>query len=257
MLTPFRRRKAATEEEQAVLPDVSEALRIYAIGDIHGRDDLLAELLAMIEQDEARRPPLPRLTILLGDLVDRGRLSAQVVERAMRLPQSGGDWRFIKGNHEEVFIAAARGNVQTARFFRRIGGVETLLSYGLSAEECAAISDEDLARWMLANIPRDHVDFLDGFEDRLIIGGYLFVHAGVRPHIPLEAQDPADLRWIRQDFLSHRGDHGRMVIHGHSIREDIDIRHNRIGIDTGAYRTGRLTAIGLEGTERWFVQTEG
>lgn len=251
-MIPFRRRKAP---EDAPLPSVGEDMRVYAIGDIHGRDDLFAELLDRIAQDEADRPPLPRLLILLGDLVDRGPQSAQVVERAMALARSDAQVRFIKGNHEEMFIAAARGDAQAARFFRRFGGIETLASFGLPPEESAAMSDEALAQWMLVDIPRDPIDFLDGFVDMLPLGDYLFVHAGVRPRIALDAQNPADLRWSRDDFLTYRRHFGKMIVHGHSISEDVDIQPNRIGIDTGAFRSGRLTAIGLEQDRRWFLQT--
>ncbi|WP_313808486.1 metallophosphoesterase [Sphingobium sp.] len=252
MLMPFRRRKALRD---APLPSVGAALRVYAIGDIHGRDDLLGALLDQITQDEADRPPLPRLLVLLGDLVDRGPQSAQVIKRAMELARAGGNVRFLKGNHEEMFIAAARGDAQAAHFFRRFGGIETLASYGLPPHESTAMDDKALAQWMLAHIPRDHIDFLDGFPDMLPVGDYLFVHAGVRPRLALEAQIPADLRWIRGDFLKHRQHFGKMIVHGHSISEDVDVQPNRIGIDTGAFYSGRLTAIGLENDRRWFLQT--
>lgn len=254
MVMPFRRRIRSLENGPP--PSVGD-MRVYAIGDIHGRDDLFANLLARIARDERDRPPLPRRLILLGDLVDRGPASAQVVERAMELMRSGGDVRFIKGNHEEVFVAAARGNVDAARFFRRLGGVATLESYGLAPQDCLAMDDRAIAGWMLSNIPRAHADFLDDFENSAVVGDYLFVHAGVRPRVALDRQDPADLRWIREDFLNHRGTHGMMVVHGHSISEEVDVQPNRIGIDTGAFRSGRLTAIGLERTERWFLQTGG
>jgi serine/threonine protein phosphatase 1 len=110
---------------------------------------------------------------------------------------------------------------------------------------------------MLYNVPRDHVDFLDGFEDMIEIGDYLFVHAGIRPDVPLDAQKPKDLRWIRDEFLSHAGPLGKVVVHGHTITNDVDEQVNRIGIDTGAYQSGRLTAIGLEGESRWYLATGG
>lgn len=253
MLIPFRQRRQANISTAP--SSIGEDVRVYAIGDIHGRLDLFDRLIERIAQDEAERASLPRLLVLLGDLIDRGPQSAQMIDRAMALARSDEDVRFLKGNHEELFIAAARGSVQSAGFFRRIGGVETLASYGLAPALSAAMDDDAIARWMLAHVPREHVDFADDFEDMLAIGDYLFVHAGIRPRVPLEAQLPADLRWIRGDFLMHRGDHGRVVIHGHSITPDVDEQPNRIGIDTGAWRSGRLTAIGLEGTERWFLQT--
>lgn len=251
MLNLFRRRTPTLE--RSTPPSIGEGVRVYAIGDIHGRLDLFDRLMAQIEEDEAARPPLPRILILLGDLVDRGAQSAQMVDRAMELARGPGDVRFIKGNHEELLIAAARGHPQSAGFFRRIGGLETLASYGLTF--AGELDDDALADWMLNHISRDHIDFLDDFENMLEMEDYLFVHAGIRPRVPLGAQSPADLRWIRGEFLSHRKDHARMVIHGHSITAEVDVQPNRIGIDTGAWRSGHLTAIGLEGTERWFIQT--
>lgn len=252
MLMPFRRRKAP---QDTPLPSIGGGRRVYAIGDIHGRDDLFAELLDRIDQDEADRPPLPRMLILLGDLMDRGPQSAQVIERAMEMARTDGNIRFIKGNHEEIFVAAARGDARAAGLFRRFGGVETLASYGLPPDDSAPMEDGALAQWMLAHIPRDPIDFLDGFPDTLTVGDYLFVHAGVRPRVALDAQIPADLRWIRGDFLDHRGHFGKMVVHGHSITSDVDIQSNRIGIDTGAFASGKLTAIALESDQRWFLQT--
>lgn len=238
-------------------PSVGRDRRVYAIGDIHGRDDLLAELLDRIARDDAGRDPLPRTLILLGDLVDRGPDSARVVERAMALARSGEDVRFIKGNHEEVFVAAARGDEQAARAFRPFGGVETVASYGLDPTVATTMTPTELARWMLTNVPREHVDFLDDFADNVTMDDYLFVHAGVRPKVPMEAQRPEDLRWIREPFLSYMGSHGKMIVHGHSITTDVDVHANRIGIDTGAYFSGKLTAIGLEGDRRWFLETGG
>lgn len=248
MLNLFRRRQARANRP---LPSVGDRMRIYAVGDIHGRLDLFDALLEAITKDHAARPPLPFQLILLGDLVDRGPSSALVVERAMALR----DTHFIKGNHEELFVATARGSVRHASAFRRIGGVETLASYGLPAEDGAVMDDVAVTRWMLNHVPRAHVDFLDGFSDMLSMGDYLFVHAGIRPRVPLAAQEATDLRWIREEFLTHRGDHGLMVVHGHSISTEVEERPNRIGIDTGAWRSGKLTAIGLEGSARWYLQT--
>ncbi|HKY80602.1 MAG TPA: metallophosphoesterase [Sphingobium sp.] len=249
----FLRRKRAREDRPT--PSVGEGVRVYAIGDIHGRLDLFEDLLDRIARDDRERAPLKSRLVLLGDLVDRGPSSAPMVDRAMQLASFDGAVRFIKGNHEEVFVAAARGDVRAAGLFRRIGGMETLASYGLDPARAAQVNDNDLARWMLAHIPRAHVDFLDDFEDMLTIGDYLFVHAGIRPRVPLDRQDPADLHWIRGNFLKHGGDHGYVIVHGHSISDEVDEQANRIGIDTGAWRSGRLTALALEGRDRWFLQT--
>lgn len=247
--------RPANWREQQPTPNIGDR-RVYAIGDIHGRLDLFEQLLALIDQDDAGRAPLPCHLILLGDLMDRGPQSAQMIERAMALGQASAMMRFIKGNHEELFIAAGRGSARLAGYFRRIGGDATLASYGLDADDCARMNDEAVAAWMLNHVPREHIDFLDGFEDMVSMGDYLFVHAGIRPGVPLRAQTTADLHWIRGDFLSHRGNHGLMVVHGHSITAEVDERSNRIGIDTGAWNSGKLTAIGLQGTDRWFLQTD-
>ncbi|CAN5128562.1 metallophosphoesterase family protein [soil metagenome] len=235
---------------------VGDAHRVYAIGDIHGRADLMVDLLEAIIADDAARAALPSQIILLGDLIDRGPMSAQVIDCAMDMARKGAAIRFLKGNHEEVFLQAARGDNKAVRFFCRIGGHETLLSYGLAEVDYAAMTSDELGDWMLQNIPRAHVDFVDGFEDMIEIGDYLFVHAGIRPDVPLAEQTPKDLHWIRDDFLSCREPLGRLVVHGHTITQEVDEQVNRIGIDTGAYLSGRLTAIGLEGTARWYLATD-
>jgi len=233
---------------------VPEGRRIYAIGDIHGRRDLLDRLLALIDEDDAARPPARTELIFLGDLVDRGPDSVGVIERLMALRETR-PVRFLMGNHEEVFLKAAAGDLRALRFLVRIGGRETLLSYGISEEEYAGLDFDDLMALVREKVPAAHLDFLSGFESWIEIGDYLFVHAGLRPGVAVEDQKTSDLCWIREDFLSHRDSFGKMVVHGHSITEEIDERPNRIGIDTGAFASGRLTAIALEGDSRWYLST--
>lgn len=259
MLGFLTRRKKADEPPPP--PSVGEGRRVYAIGDIHGRLDLLDELLDRIVADGTVRGGAETHIIFLGDLIDRGPDSAGVVRRAMELAAgasgaSDGGIRFIKGNHEEVFLHAARGDVSSTRFLIRFGGRETMLSYGLSAEDYERFDGEELTDWLLNAIPRAHVDFLDDFEDLIEIGDYVFVHAGIRPQVPLAEQQTSDLRWIRDEFLSWRQPHdGKIVVHGHTIMLEVDEQPNRIGIDTGAFRSGRLTALGLEGAARWHLST--
>lgn len=236
-------------------PDIGADRRVYAIGDVHGCTALLDELLALIAQDDSARPRKRISLILLGDLIDRGPDSRAVVERVMALTASGGDVRCLKGNHEEAFILAARGDVRALPVFRRMEGDATLASYGLDPALFRIMSDQEIADWMQANVPRAHVDFLDALPDSIAMGDYLFVHAGIRPGVPIEDQSAADLRWIRREFLDHRGQHPMMIVHDHSISPDVDERAGRIGIDTGAFLSGRLTALGLEGTDRWVIQT--
>jgi serine/threonine protein phosphatase 1 len=230
--------------------------RVYAVGDIHGRSDLLDALLRRIEADAATRGEAETTIVFLGDLVDRGPDSRGVVERLIEFDRGPVAARFLMGNHEEVFLRALSGDLRALRFLIRIGGRETILSYGISERAYRDLDFEALSARIRAQVPAAHVEFLSRFEHIVEIGDYVFVHAGIRPGVGLEAQAGADLRWIRDDFLRHRDDFGKLVIHGHSISEDVDIRSNRIGIDTGAYASGRLTAIGLEGNARWFLSTE-
>lgn len=234
---------------------VPEGVRAYAIGDIHGRLDLLDALIALIDDDDRLRDPADTLIIFLGDLIDRGPHSRGVVERAMALGASGRSTRFLMGNHEEVFLRAVQGDVRALRMLLRIGGDQTVFSYGIGRDEYRSLDFEALAAALKTHVPQDHVDFMSAFETSIELGDYLFVHAGVRPGVAIGAQSASDMRWIRDDFLRHRDDHGKVVVHGHSVSDEVDERPNRIGIDTGAYATGRLTAIGLQREERWFLST--
>jgi serine/threonine protein phosphatase 1 len=236
-------------------PQIPAEQRVYAVGDIHGRLDLLEELLARIQEDEAERASADTTLIFLGDLVNRGPDSRGVVERLLRLSRERPGTRFLKGNHEQVLLRAVTGDPKAVRFLVRIGGRATLLSYGIPEAEYDQLDYVELTERFAALVPQDHVEFLAGFEDWLAIGDYLFVHAGLRPGVAFEDQSPEDLRWIRSEFLDHRSSFGKVVVHGHSISEEVEIRPNRIGIDTGAYASGRLSAVGLQGSERWFLST--
>ena len=233
---------------------VPRGRRVYAIGDIHGRLDLVDALLEMIDADDAARGPAASELIFLGDLVDRGPDSSGVVERLMAL-RGTRPVRYLKGNHEEVFLRAMAGDLKALRFLIRIGGRETLLSYGISEHEYRDLDFEELMALARRKVPIVHLEFLAAFEKWIEVGDYLFVHAGLRPGIKVEDQKASDLCWIREEFLDHRDSFGKMVIHGHSITQDVDKRPNRIGIDTGAFASGRLTAIGLEDDERWYLST--
>ncbi len=234
---------------------IPDGERVYAVGDIHGRLDLLEQLIQAIDDDDAARGPAETTLVFLGDLVDRGPDSRGVVERLRRLSLERPSARFIAGNHEQVFLHALSGDPRVTRYLVAIGGRSTLLSYGITDEEYAGLEYSELADRLIALVPPEHVDFLSSFEEWVEIGDYLFVHAGVRPGVPLEEQSSQDLRWIRDEFLNSRSSFGRMVVHGHTISEDVEVRSNRIGIDTGAYDTGRLTALALEGSDRWFLST--
>lgn len=235
---------------------VPDGMRVYAIGDIHGRDDLLTALLAKIEADDQQRGAADTQIIFLGDLMDRGPGSAGVIEIAMALKTSGKNVRFLMGNHEEVFVSACRKrDPKVTRFFLRIGGEETVLSYPITRAEYITLDMEQLTDRLSTLVPQTHVDFIESFEDQIVVGDYVFVHAGIRPGVALSEQKPSDLRWIRDEFVDQRGDLEKVVVYGHTIYEEVEERGSRIGIDTGAYSSGKLTALALEGGQRWYLQT--
>lgn len=236
-------------------PRVPDGHRIYAIGDIHGRDDLFAELIDLIERDKAEAEPAEATLILLGDLVDRGPGSKQVVDRAIALAARWPSMRWLMGNHEEIFLKALEGDPRLVRYFVQIGGEPTINSYGLTGDAYYCLGFDELAQQLPAIVPEDHKRFLARSEDLIHIGDYVFVHAGIRPGVAIDQQKASDLRWIREEFLGDRRDHGAMIVHGHTITDDVETRANRIGIDTGAYRSGVLTAIVIEGAERRYLQT--
>lgn len=236
-------------------PRLPEGLRIYAVGDIHGRDDLFAELMDKIEADKTARPHPNCGLILLGDLIDRGPSSATVIERAIRLRRDWPVFHWLVGNHEEVFIKALSGDVAALKFFCRIGGEETILSYGIDHATYSRMTYEELLVVLEQAVPAAHRDFLAAGEEMVLLGDYGFVHAGLRPGVALDSQKPSDLRWIREPFLSADGDFGRFIVHGHTITQTVDERANRLGIDTGAYASGVLTAVAIENDERRFLTT--
>lgn len=251
LLSLFRRKSPEVPSDRIVPPGDL----IYAVGDIHGRDDLFAELLERIDTDRATRAHDRCVLILLGDLVDRGPDSDKVVARALALADRFDKVHHLIGNHEECMLAALTGDVRATRYFIRIGGDATVRSYMRDDATYETASFEEIADIFPRCVPQAHVDFLGRGEDWVVYGDYMFVHAGVRDDVPLDRQKLSDLRWIREEFLKSQADFGATIVHGHTISEDVEQRRNRIGIDTGAYATGKLTAIGLTGSERWFLQT--
>ncbi|MFM5929725.1 MAG: metallophosphoesterase family protein [Novosphingobium sp.] len=239
-----------SEPQRAAIP---AGQRVYAVGDIHGRLDLMVSLAEAIERDDRKRGPADTTVILLGDLVDRGPDSAGVITAA-RMWAEQRRVRFIAGNHEEMFLESF-DSLDTLRHFIKYGGKETLLSYPIDPEAYTAAAIEELQALMREAVPQADIDFLAGFEDMIRIGDYVFVHAGIHPDLPLTEQRTSQLRWIREPFLSFGGDHGAVVVHGHTITDEAQVLGNRIGIDTGAYQSGRLTALGLEGSTRWLIET--
>jgi serine/threonine protein phosphatase 1 len=255
MFSSLRSIFTRAQTQQPPVGAVPSGMRVYAVGDIHGRLDLLEELLERMAADDAGRPAADTVVIFLGDLIDRGPESAQVVERLIELGAKAADVRFLLGNHEEVFLKSMAGDEKALSFFLRIGGKPTILSYGISSEELSATDYPELLALLRQRVPQSHVEFLSEFEDMIVLGDYAFVHAGVRPGVALDLQTPAALRWIRDEFLSHPVPLEKIIVHGHTISEDVEERPHRLGIDTGAYASGRLTAMGFDGAERWRLQT--
>lgn len=237
-------------------PRVPDRYRAYAVGDVHGRLDLLEMLLAVIERDVAERPEAKNLLIFLGDLIDRGPDSRGVIERLIGYRHDRLEPYFLTGNHEEVLLRLLAGERGILDSWLKFGGAECLASYGCNAAELSASGERQALAKLKEVIPPEHQQFIAGFSDTLSLGDYLFVHAGIRPGVDLSLQKQADLRWIRSPFLESAEDHGQVVVHGHTITGQVDDRQNRIGIDTGAYRSGVLTAICLEGEDWRPIQVE-
>jgi serine/threonine protein phosphatase 1 len=229
--------------------------RAYAVGDIHGRDDLLEQLIAAIERDIQSRPPAENYVVFLGDYIDRGPGSRAVIERLSQLSAGTFTPIFLIGNHEEVLLRLLAGEQGLLASWLRFGGADCARSYGLDPKKLGRQDERHAIEALRQAVPRHHVDFLRGLIDIFRFGDYLFVHAGIRPGVDLGEQSQMDLRWIRTPFLDDRTDYGFLVIHGHTITEAVDEQPNRIGIDTGAYWSGVLSAIGLEGGERWYLST--
>ncbi len=253
MLSRFVRNLLGRKAAGAKAPRVPDGERYYVIGDIHGRMDLFAAMIGEIEADDAASPPADTTIVLLGDLVDRGPDSAAVVRRA-REWMGARKVRILAGNHEEMFLDAFE-DIDVLRHFFKHGGRETLLSYGLSADEFNELSLEQHFARLPELVPTSEREFISSFEEMIIAGDYVFVHAGIDPAVPLAEQNRLDLLWIREKFLNHEGPLPKVVIHGHTIFNEVLDCGNRIGIDTGAFRTGVLTALVLEAETRRLIQT--
>lgn len=236
-------------------PTLPAGQRVYAVGDVHGRLDLLDDLIVRIARDNAGREQAQVSLIFLGDLIDRGPDSRGVVTRV----RAGVDWAktiSIMGNHEAVMLDALDGQTDTLADWLRFGGRETLLSWGVSAETIDGGTLEEILSAARGVVTLEERAWLGRLRSHVQMGDYYFVHAGIRPGVALDKQDDEDRLWIRDEFLESRKSHGAMIVHGHSIHTEVEQRTNRIGLDTGAYATGRLTAAGLEGTERWFLTSD-
>lgn len=249
-----RFRAAGARRAPARIP---AGMRVYAIGDIHGRYDLLLALLAAIGADAASGPGDCRM-VFLGDYIDRGDDSAAVIARLASGTAEGSadrSWTCLMGNHEATLLAALSGEADWEAWLR-MGGAETLFSYGVSARSFTGPDrGEQLRAATLAAIPAAHLDFLRQLPTSAEIGEYYFCHAGIRPGVPLDRQSPDDLIWIRDPFIRSGRDHGKRIVHGHTPVMEVEMHANRINVDTGAYLTHRLSCVVLEGDEARVIHT--
>lgn len=232
-----------------------EGSRIYAIGDIHGELEMLQDLLELIERDAAEAEPERRVVVYLGDYVDRGGESREVLDLLLSGPLPGFESVHLKGNHETAFLGfmeAPENNLHWLTY----GGVSTCASYGV--DTAAPPEGADMLAWLQAElrdkVPQAHKDFLANLPLSHQEGDFFFAHAGIRPGIPVEEQVADDLMWIREPFLDSDADHGKIVVHGHTPEWAPVQRLNRIGIDTGACYGGALTALVLDGDQQTFLQ---
>jgi serine/threonine protein phosphatase 1 len=235
---------------------VPDGTRVYCVGDIHGRDDLLGELADRVEADTEPRSFDHAVTVFLGDYVDRGRGSRHVVERL-----TCGEWPTpmiaLAGNHEDLLLAFLEDEV-ILEAWRNLGGLETLHSYGVDVGLAMVGRDfKGVQEGFAARFPERHRQFLENLTISTVIGDYFFCHAGIRPGVSLDRQDRDDLLNIREPFLSSEGEYGKLIVHGHTPSLYPEIHPNRIGIDTAAHATGRLTCLVLEKDNRRFLGEGG
>lgn len=226
-------------------PRLPAGLRIYAIGDIHGRLDLLEQMLGRIKSDLARHPAVRPVYLFLGDYIDRGPASRATIDRLIE----HGDAHesiFLRGNHEQIALKCLSDRALFEQWLR-LGGWETLLSYGVACRNPTSVEQiVELQTAFHSALPPTHFRFFRTLQNSFSCGDYFFAHAGVRPGIALPYQTEADLLWIRHEFLTSRTDFGKIIVHGHTPASEIEVTPNRINIDTGAFATGRLTCLVIE-----------
>ncbi|MFW2439066.1 MAG: metallophosphoesterase family protein [Arenicellales bacterium] len=238
-----------------VEPRIPEGTRVYCIGDIHGCLDLLEDLHQDITTHASNYIGTKKL-IYVGDYIDRGPYSKGVIDLLLDKPLAGFDIIYLRGNHEQSFIDFLDHPVQT-RAWLTYGGLDTLVSYGVQLAKLPTSDDEmyDLRDQLDSRVPDRHLEFMNNTEYSCTEGNYFFTHAGIRPGIPLIDQKPSDLMWIRDKFFSSKLHHEKIIVHGHTVVKEVEAKPNRIGIDTGAFASGKLTCLVLENNTQHILQT--
>lgn len=222
--------------------------RLYAIGDVHGRRDLLEKLLGQIDAQIAEQQQDWRI-ILLGDYVDRGPDSKGVLDLIVRRKAADGRFIALAGNHDAGMLDFLM-DPEKESLFAVFGGRETAASYGVRADFSSEISTLGTRDGLMRALPDSHMELLESLPRSVEFGDFFFCHAGIRPDVPLERQNPEDLIWIRSAFLNHFHLHPKVIVHGHTPDEDVEILPNRVNLDTGAYKSGRLSALLINGAEK-------
>lgn len=241
-------------QDNALLASLPADTRVYAVGDVHGRADLLTALHKRIAKDADKAEESRRVIVYLGDYVDRGPDSAGVIDRLIESPLPDFEQVFLMGNHEEFFLDFLNDPATGAHWVEN-GGDATLSSYGIDTSNGAIQDMEALHEQLRRAIPEDHLAFLQELSVTHREGDYLFVHAGIRPGVPLNEQSDDDLLWIREPFLESADAREFVVVHGHTPVKAAELHDNRIAVDTGAVWSGRLTAVVLHDEEQSFIHT--
>lgn len=241
---------------QGAPPSPPPGTRVYAVGDIHGRADLLREINLLIHEDAYRRQAPRNVIVYLGDYIDRGDAPRGVIELLLNDPLPGFQCVHLRGNHEDILCRFLK-DVSVGPNWFAFGGLETLEAYGVAPPEpVTGVAELQRAqRDLIAQLPADHRNFLRRLPVSHTEGDYFFVHAGIRPGVALKRQSRDDLLWIRDEFLESDETFPKIIVHGHTITAAPDVRRNRIGIDTGAYASGHLTCFVAEGRDWGFLQT--
>ncbi|MCA6125500.1 serine/threonine protein phosphatase [Bradyrhizobium sp. WSM 1704] len=235
-----------TKRSHHVKPRLPDGVRIYAIGDVHGRADLLQSLLTVIDADLRRSRPRRAIHVFLGDYVDRGPDSRAVLELLIHRMWTH-ETVCLKGNHE-VFMLDVLKDPAKLNDWGKYGGLLTMASYGVTPTLTPTAEEQvELTEKLKDSVPEEHLTFMENLPSSFTCGDFFFVHAGVRPGVPLDQQREQDLLWIRDEFLESNERFGKYIVHGHTPVKAPDIRPNRINIDTGAYATGNLTLLTIQG----------
>ena len=248
-------KKANAKNKSDISADKTVEGYAYVIGDIHGCYDELCELFDLIESDVKSLEDGPKYIVFLGDLMDRGPKSNQVIEHLRTFNPDYAKLIYLMGNHEEVFLKVLSGSVGALTSWFEFGGRECVRSYGVKNLGEILTNPENLLFRIQEAVPQSHIDFLESFDETFQFGRYLCVHAGIKPRVAIEKQSTRDMRWIRKEFMTYEKPHPFIIVHGHTIVEKADIRPNRIAVDTGTYEGGPLTAVRLSADSPVIIET--